>query len=156
MTTICAFVISILIGKRNNEICLSNHEELILYILEYPKIPISPFVIPSQEEEEVKLGRYNFTFSKVIFECHANDTQPNYEYNVRWYINDLEITEARANNLTQTDVDDGLGKMKEDDWTSKFRPNFIVNCSIQVNADRYGLPSPEHHSEQFFAGIEVF
>ncbi|CAG2252551.1 unnamed protein product [Mytilus edulis] len=84
-----------------------------------------------------------------------NDLHPDYEYDVRWYINDLEIIEARTIDLTKTHVDDGLGKMVESDWTSSFRPNFIVNCSIQVKGDGYGLPSPEHQSEQFFAGIEI-
>lgn len=106
---------------------------------------------PTQEEEDIQ----HLTYSKVKFECHANDLQSDYIYDVRWYINDLEIKEARTFNLTKTDIDDGLGEMKEHTWTSKFRPNFIVNCSMKVRGNGFGSPSPEHRSEHFFAGIKV-
>ncbi|XP_076070432.1 von Willebrand factor D and EGF domain-containing protein-like isoform X1 [Mytilus galloprovincialis] len=45
--------------------------------------------------------------------------------------------------------------MKEHTWTSKFRPNFIVNCSMKVRGNGFGSPSPEHRSEHFFAGIKI-
>ena len=96
-----------------------------------------------------------FIYKKATFECHAYDLQDNYEYEIRWYINDLEIEEAQHTSLSKFDVNEGIGRLPEETWASKFRPNMIVHCSMKVRQSGYDSPGSEQKSKAFFAGIKV-
>ena len=108
-----------------------------------------------QETEGNNTFEVYFIYKKATFECHADDLQDNYEYEIRWYINDLEIEEARNTSLSKSDVNRGTGRLLEEMWASKFRPNMIVHCSMKVRKSGFVSPGPEQKSKAFFAGIEV-
>lgn len=91
----------------------------------------------------------------MTFQCHAHNLLEDYLYEIRWYIGNFEISTAKSNNLTKTEVANGGGKMLEEHWTSLFRPNFILKCSIKVRGIGYKAPGPEQFSQPFFAGIRV-
>lgn len=52
-------------------------------------------------------------------------------------------------------------KLKLNELRTSFLQQFIlsfftkVQCSVRVRASEGGIPSPEHHSEEFFAGLKV-
>ncbi|VDI60923.1 Hypothetical predicted protein [Mytilus galloprovincialis] len=122
----------------------------------YPDITVSPYIHATLlETDAVNEHNTHMLYSKATFECRATDLQDGYNYKTRWYINDIEINDAKLEALSKTDIEDGLGRMLEEHWTSKFKPNMIVKCTIQVGGDGFGTYGPQHHSEVFFAGLKI-
>lgn len=150
------FLFDCLFKKSLAQICASLQSVLYLFIA-YPIVTVTPYVTTQLHHTEGKdEDGTDFIYKKATFECHADDLQDKYEYDIRWYINDLEIKEAQSTSLTKSDVDGGTGRLFEETWSSKFRPNMIVNCSMKVRGGGYDSPGPEQKSGAFFAGIKVF
>ena len=132
-------------------------QPVLSLFLAFPSVTVTPYVTTQLQETEGKNEKnIDFIYKKATFECHADDLQDNYEYEIRWYINDLEIKEAQYTSLSKSDVNGGTGRLLEETWASQFRPNMIVNCSMKVRGGGYDSPGPEQQSEAFFAGIKVF
>ncbi|XP_076072004.1 oncoprotein-induced transcript 3 protein-like [Mytilus galloprovincialis] len=122
----------------------------------FPDVDVTPFVKATLTETEADSGfGVLMVYSKATFECHANDLTDGYKYKTRWYINDIEMTDAVVEGLSKTDVEAGLGRMLEEHWTSAYKPNMIVKCAIQVGGDGFGTYGPQHNSDVFFAGLKV-
>lgn len=124
--------------------------------LAFPNVTVSPYVNVTLTET-VTVTEWNVTMvnSKATFECHADDLQDIYKYKIRWYINEIEIEDAKLEDLSKTDVKAGLGRMLEEHWTSKHKPNMLVTCAIQIGGDEFETYGPQNHSEVFFAGLKV-
>lgn len=150
-----SFVFFCFLRNKFAQLCASLQPALSLFIA-YPNVTVTPYVTTQLHETEAK-NEHNidFIYKKATFECHADDLQDNYEYEIRWYINDLEIEEAQYTSLSKSDVNGGTGRLHEETWASKFRPNMIVICSMKVRGVGYDSPGPEQKAEAFFAGIEV-
>ncbi|XP_052076398.1 von Willebrand factor D and EGF domain-containing protein-like [Mytilus californianus] len=122
----------------------------------FPDVTVTPFVkVTLTETEAVNKFEVLMVYSKATFECHANDLTDGYKYKTRWYINDIEMKDAKLEGLSKTDVEAGLGRMLEEHWTSTYKPNMIVKCAIQVGGEGFGTYGPQHNSEVFFAGLKI-
>lgn len=102
-----------------------------------------------------KLQSINYILSNITFTCRADDIDNLYRYNVKWYIGELELKGAMQRNLSKEFIVNGGAKLHQEHWTSRFRPSFIVKCSLSVLGNGFSVPGPENLSEPFFAGIEV-
>lgn len=127
----------------------------MLFISAYPELEVSPYITTQLEETQGSLYGKKSTFSRVTFQCHADDLSDGYVYEIRWYISEFEIDAAKSNNLSKGEVENGYGKMLEEHWQLLFSPNFLVKCSIKVRGSGFKAPGPEQYSEPFFAGIKV-
>lgn len=127
----------------------------MLFISAYPELKVSPYITTQLEETQGFLNVKEFTFSRVTFQCHADDLSGGYVYEIRWYIGGFEIIGAKSNNLSKSEVENGYGKMLEEHWQLLFSPNFLVKCSIKVRGSGFKAPGPEQFSQPFFAGIKV-
>ncbi|VDH89919.1 Hypothetical predicted protein, partial [Mytilus galloprovincialis] len=121
----------------------------------YPELEVSPYITTQLEETQGSLYGKKSTFSRVTFQCHADDLSDGYVYEIRWYISEFEIVAAKSNNLSKGEVENGYGKMLEEHWQLLFSPNFLVKCSIKVRGSGFKAPGPEQYSEPFFAGIKI-
>ncbi|VDI76667.1 Hypothetical predicted protein [Mytilus galloprovincialis] len=94
-----------------------------------------------------------YTYHTVQFQCHTN-VETKYTYDVRWYIDDFEITEAARTNV-DGDILSVATMLRQHHWEQLFKPNMMVQCSIQVREVIFTAPGPRSYSAKFFAGITV-
>ena len=65
------------------------------------------------------------------------------------------MTGAKYVELSQTDIEGGLGRMMEEHWTHEFKPNFLVKCTMQIGVNGFGISGPLIYFDNFFAGLKV-
>ncbi|VDI18310.1 Hypothetical predicted protein [Mytilus galloprovincialis] len=87
------------------------------------------------------------------FKCTADDATEEYNYDVKYYINNVEIDSANNLNVSYEDLEQAA--LLQSHWEDVFKPNMFVKCSMQVRAEGYTSPGPKTFSDQFFAGIKV-
>lgn len=136
---------------------INNNDIIVIFILYAASTNYTrkPFVTTELTELRGKLKTDDYIFSNITFTCRADDLDNVYLYNVKWYIAELGITSATMKNLTKADIVNGNAKLHQKDWTLRFRPSFIVKCSLSVLGNGFSVPGPENFSEPFFAGIRV-
>ena len=129
---------------------------LFTLYLAYPDVTVTPYVKSTlQETEKVNDFGQLMVHSRATFECHASDLHEGYMYTTRWFISDIEMTGAKLVNLSKADIEGGLGRMMEEHWTPKFKPNFLVKCAMQIGGNRFEISGPLIYSDNFFAGLKV-
>ncbi|CAG2217339.1 unnamed protein product [Mytilus edulis] len=111
--------------------------------------------LPASEEPYPAVG---VTVTRTAYASNYDgnyDLQDIYKYKIRWYINEIEIEDAKLEDLSKTDLKAGLGRMLEEHWTSKHKPNMLVTCAIQIGGDDFETYGPQNHSEVFFTGLKI-
>ncbi|XP_052084362.1 uncharacterized protein LOC127721632 [Mytilus californianus] len=87
------------------------------------------------------------------FLCRVNDATDDYTYDINFYINNVLITDAKYTNLSKTNIRTAVLLQKH--WEGTFKPNMMVNCSVQARYKDRGVTGPKYFSEIYFAGIKV-
>ncbi|XP_064594791.1 von Willebrand factor D and EGF domain-containing protein-like [Liolophura sinensis] len=113
----------------------------------FPTVVIVPEVVPVLGKSTV-----NPTFEDLRFECKFVSPNPSYFYDVVWRINGAEV--ARITQKSGANLPVGA-QLLEPMWTGQYKLGMHVQCSVRVRSSANGVPSPEHHSQQFFAGLKV-
>ncbi|XP_064598664.1 LOW QUALITY PROTEIN: von Willebrand factor D and EGF domain-containing protein-like [Liolophura sinensis] len=111
----------------------------------FPNVAIKPVVTPllgmSTEDEN---------FEDLRFNCSTAVFDPGYFYDVVWRINGdevIRITKQKGSDLPES------GQLLETVWKHEYKLGMNVQCSVRVRSSENGVPSPEHHSDEFFAGL---
>ncbi|XP_071143816.1 von Willebrand factor D and EGF domain-containing protein-like isoform X1 [Mytilus edulis] len=115
----------------------------------FPNVTVSPKV-SVQMHQETERGKVHVT---PKFECSADDATEEYRYDVKYYINNVQIDKATHRNVLYDDLE--KASMLQTHWEDVFKPNMFVKCSMQVRADGYTSPGPQTFSTEFFAGIKI-
>ncbi|XP_063416202.1 uncharacterized protein LOC134697845 [Mytilus trossulus] len=122
----------------------------------FPNVTVTPYVkVTLTEREAINEFKVLMVYSNATFECHADDLQDGYTYTTRWYVNDIEMKNAKLQDLSKTDLEAGLGRMLEEHWASIYKPNMLVKCALQVGGGNFTVYGPQHKSPVFFAGLKI-
>ncbi|CAG2192527.1 unnamed protein product [Mytilus edulis] len=115
----------------------------------FPNETVSPKISVKMHEETVE----NKVHLTPKFECTADDATEEYRYDVKYYINNVQIDDATMLNISYEDL--GKAAMLQSHWEDVFKPNMFVKCSMQVRVDGFTSPGNRTFSDMFFAGIKV-
>lgn len=69
-----------------------------------------------------------YSYHTVQFQCNTNLVSK-YTYDVRWYIDDFEITEAAHTNVSDKNLA-FTTMLKQHHWEYMFKPNMMVCLTI--------------------------
>ncbi|XP_063436540.1 von Willebrand factor D and EGF domain-containing protein-like [Mytilus trossulus] len=95
----------------------------------------------------------NYTQETPKFLCRVNDATNDYAYDINFYINNVLITGAIYTNVSNTNI--GTAVLLQKHWEETFKPNMMVNCSVQARYKNRGVAGPKYFSQIYFAGIKV-
>lgn len=90
----------------------------------FPDVTLSPRInVHNQKRYGEKNGR-DWTFITPEFRCEAEDATTDYAYDIRYYINDVEILDAKYVNVKYDEIHTATLQQKH--WENTFRLNMLV------------------------------
>ncbi|XP_064595404.1 von Willebrand factor D and EGF domain-containing protein-like [Liolophura sinensis] len=113
----------------------------------FPTIVIKPEVAPILGNSTV-----NPASEDLRFECRFISPNPNYFYDIVWRINGAKVAQINRKSGANLPL---AAQLLEPMWTTRYKLGMNVQCSVRVRYSANEDPSPEHHSQQFFAGLKV-
>ena len=117
-----------------------------------PKASVSADLVQNEQRNQFNL---EMVYSKVGFHCNLDSLDNKYTYIFSWFINDELIPQAKTKELTKLEIKNGDNILRYEHWETKYRPNMLVKCGVQIKEVGFKAPTPIKYSEQFFAGIKV-
>lgn len=99
-----------------------------MLVLAYPNVTVpTPLVNTGLHQETLISEEDNALYMHytVKFQCHTK-IETNYTYDVRWYIDDLEITEAAHIDVPGENLS-FFTMLRQHHWEQIFKPNMMVS-----------------------------
>lgn len=91
---------------------------------EFPDITLSPKIkVENTKTYVAKYGR-NITYILPEFTCTADNATSEYAYDISYYINDVEISNAAYVNISYDKL--STASLQQKHWENTFRLNMLV------------------------------